>query len=179
MTTSTKLVSTDKCAICKKPAIIKSQIEVATKFGNIKRIITLECLHVRFEDKKVASNFKSIIFDGDANCAHDWNKTICSLCNAKRLYNYQIDGAKFLETANGRAALFDEMGIGKTIQALAYLKLHPEIRPFLWVTKAGIKFQHGKEIIRLLGRDALPQVIQTGKDILIPGMNIVASYSIF
>lgn len=98
---------------------------------------------------------------------------------SKRLYEYQIAGAKSLEHAQGRMAIFDEMGLGKTIQALAYLKFHPEIRPFLWITKSGIKFQHGKEIIRLLGKNDMPQVLMSGKDTLIPGMNVVASYDIF
>lgn len=178
MSTSLKLVNTDKCHVCKKPAIIKHQIEVPTKFGSVKRIITYECLHVRFEDK-VKSNFAALTFDGDPSCKHVWNKTICSICNAKKLYNFQIEGAKFLENANGRAALFDEMGIGKTIQALAYLWAHREVRPILWVTKSGIKFQHGKEMMRLLGKHEMPQVIMTGKDKLIPGMNVIASHSIF
>lgn len=179
---SNKLVA-NLCHICKKPAIIKSQVEIPTRFGNVKRIITYNCLHVKFEDSKGPSNFASLTFDGISTCNHKWgkerNRTKCELCDAKRLYEYQIEGAKKLEEANGKLAIFDEMGLGKTIQALAYLKFHPEVRPFLWITKAGIKFQHGKEIIRLLGKENLPQVITTGRDILIPGMNVVASYSIF
>lgn len=155
----------DKCPTCGKVAKEKWSKEV----GN-KRITLLECNHVITRTIEASSPFESITFDGDSNCKHDWNKTICVKCNAKKLYPYQIEGARFLEKANGRAAIFDEMGLGKTIQALAWVKYHPESGPFLFIVKSGIKFQWMKEIIRMLGMSHLPQVIQTSNDALIPGL---------
>jgi superfamily II DNA or RNA helicase len=169
----------DKCPTCGKVAKVLTRKEANTSSGR-KVVITYECFHVIIKDADSQSPFETITFDGDTNCKHEWNKTVCLKCNAKRLYPYQIEGARFLEKANGRAAVFDEMGLGKTIQALAYLKFNKtKAWPFLWVTKSGIKFQHGKEIIRVLGMEAFPQVLLTGKDKLIPGMNVVASYDIF
>ncbi len=169
----------DKCEVCGKVAKEKSRVEVKTSKGR-KVVITLECLHIQIKDADSSSAFDEIVFDGDIKCKHDWNKTICSKCSAKRLYQYQIDGARALERANGRLALFDEMGLGKTIQELAYLKFHEsDAWPFLWITKSGIKFQHAKEIIRLLGKRAFPQVVMNSKVTLIPGMNVVASYDVF
>jgi hypothetical protein len=173
---TTKFV--DKCKVCDKQAKIKSRVRVKTRNG-YKDVITLECLHVRIVNSDSQSPFEQITFDGISTCQHKWDKTVCLLCNAKRLYPFQIIGAQSLERANGRLAIFDEMGLGKTIQALAYLRYHPEQRPFLWITKSGIKFQHGKEIIRILGKQDMPQVLQGGKDVLIDGMNVVASYDIF
>ena len=62
------------------------------------------------------------------------------------------------------------MGLGKTVQTLAWIKYHPEAAPYLFIVKSGIKFQWMKEIIRWLGFDYIPQVIQTSRDYLLPGM---------
>ncbi len=168
----------DKCEVCNKVAKVKTRIQIRNKV-----IITLECGHVSFRDCVATSAFDSIIFDGDPKCKHVWGigkaRTTCGECGAHKLYDYQIIGAQALEKANGRMAIFDEMGLGKTLQSLAYLKFHPEAFPFLWVTKSGVKFQHGKEILRILGIKALPQVLQSGRDTLMSGMNVIASYDIF
>lgn len=168
-----------KCPVCGKDAKVKTQVEVDTSKGR-KKVITYECLHVVFEDSDSQSPFEKIIFDGDSFCNHQWDKTTCTKCQAHKLYPFQIEGARELERNNGRMAILDEPGLGKTIQALAYLKYHEEDGwPFLWVTKSGIKFQHGTEIIRILGKKAIPQVLRTGRDSLLPGMNVIASYDIF
>ena len=165
----------DKCEICGKVAKEKERVEVP---GFV--VITLECLHVILRRSDSKSRFEDLVFDGNKTCIHNWDKTICRNCNAKRLYKYQIEGARSLEKANGRLAIFDEMGLGKTIQALAYLKYNPECFPYLWVTKAGIKYQHAKEIIRVLGNEYFPQILQKGSDFLIPGMKgYLISYDLF
>lgn len=66
-----------------------------------------------------------------------------------------------------------------TIIALAYLLYHLEASPFLWVTRSGIKYQHAKEIVRILGKNAFPQIINSSKQGLIPDMSAVASYDVF
>jgi len=173
----------DHCPTCNKVAKIKSRKEVRTSAGR-KILIQLECNHFQFRDAESSSDFEDITFDGLHNCKHKWgsgkDRTTCLTCGAHRLYDFQIEGARFIERANGRAAIFDEMGLGKTLQPLAYLKFHEaDGWPFLWITKSGVKFQHTKEIIRILGRKAMPQVLFGGKDKLITGMNCVASYDIF
>ncbi len=168
-----------KCSVCSKTVAIRAQSDHVARSGKTKRMTTLECGHVTFSDVLPPSDYSTITFDGKIDCDHKWNKTVCITCGAKRLFQFQIDGALAIENANGRLAVFDEMGLGKTIQALAYLKLHPELRPFLWITKSGIKFQHGKEIMRVIGINDMPQVIMTGRDTLLEGMNVIASYSIF
>ncbi len=172
----------DKCEVCGKVAKVKSRVEVRTSAG-MKAVITLECLHVIFRDAESSSAFDLITFDGSPTCQHEWgtgkDRTTCAKCGAHKLYDYQITGAQALEKANGRLAIFDEMGLGKTLQSLAYLKFHPEAFPFLWITKSGVKYQHASEIIRILGKQAFPQILQSGKDKLINGMNVIASYDIF
>ena len=63
----------------------------------------------------------------------------------RELYPFQYVGVRFAELANGKALIGDDMGIGKTIQALAYTALHPEHHPVLVVCPANVKFNWLKE----------------------------------
>lgn len=45
------------------------------------------------------------------------------------LYPYQVAAVEFIERAGGRALVGDQMGLGKTPVAIAWLLLHPEARP--------------------------------------------------
>lgn len=173
----------DHCPTCGKVAKERDSHEVKTSKGWMK-VITLECLHVIFKECDSHSEFESITFDGNPSCSHTWGKdktrTKCTKCNAKRLYEYQIEGCKAIERANGKLGIFDEQGLGKTLEALGWLKFHPEAFPYGWVTRSGIKFQHAKEIVRILGKEYFPQVLMSGKDSFIPNMKgYLFSYDIF
>jgi SNF2 family DNA or RNA helicase len=75
--------------------------------------------------------------------------------------------------------VFDDMGLGKTVQALAVIKFHKEYTPTLYIVKSAIKFNWFKQIIRWLGPDYLPQVINTSKDYLFPNLkSYVISYDL-
>jgi len=80
----------------------------------------------------------------------------------------------FLEAAlsmNNGGACFDEMGLGKTIQAGAVVFFHPEMcNPTLWVVKSALKYQTSSFILNWMGDAHVPQIINTSKDWLIPGL---------
>lgn len=62
------------------------------------------------------------------------------------LRDYQKEGVNFLNVKNGRALIADEMGVGKTIQALAYCQLVKEEKPILIVTTGGSKLNWRNEV---------------------------------
>lgn len=88
------------------------------------------------------------------------------------LYPFQYTGVRYAEISNGRCLIGDDMGIGKTIQALAYVALHPEHHPVLVVAPANVKFNWLKETEKWIGSTYTSAVIRKGKD-PIPDTDIV------
>ena len=79
----------------------------------------------------------------------------------KELYPFQYAGVRFAELADGRCLIGDDMGIGKTMQAIAYAALHEEYWPVLVVCPANVKYNWLKEIQTWLP-DVTVQAIKTG-----------------
>jgi SNF2 family DNA or RNA helicase len=80
---------------------------------------------------------------------------------------------KFLEAGlavNKGAACFDDMGLGKTIQAGGVVYFNPQLWPVLWIVKSGLKYQTSSFILHWLGDAHVPQVINSSKDWLVPGL---------
>lgn len=177
----------DKCPECGKVAIEKFALDTIDRDGNQVKLITLACFHIIKKVIPRGTPFETMVSNGwkpeIAACKHDWptkeNKpedwqiNRCLKCGEFKLLPFQIDGAKFAESALSMqkgAGIFDDMGLGKTVQALAVLKYHKEYSPTLFIVKSGIKFQFFKEIIRWLGPDYLGQAISTSKDYVFPGL---------
>lgn len=148
-----------ECGKCGKVAVEKSRIN----FGG-KKIIYLECGHTSSEIIMKGADYSSIVSS-----------------DGRSLMPYQIDGVKFLEGSDARALLADEQGLGKTIQALALLKLHrDELIPAIIVCPTTVKLQWHHEIIRWCGvQGFLTQVIGSSKEIAAPGFDIyVTTYDL-
>ena len=109
---------------------------------NGKSVIRLSCNHLRVKEPLDPRD--------PANCES---------LDGKKLLGYQVDGVKFVEKSGGRCLIADEMRLGKTVQALTFLKLHPEQMPILCVVKSSIKIQWQREILRWCGEDAFAQII--------------------
>lgn len=148
-----------KCAVCAKIAIEASRIQ----FGAVK-LIKLECGHSVAEKSLTQSDYESIISS-----------------DGRKLMPYQIEGIRFLENSDARALLADEQGLGKTVQALALLKLHHEILlPCIIVCPTTVKLQWHHEVMRWCGvQGYLCQVIASGKEKAAPGFDIyVTTYDL-
>ena len=70
------------------------------------------------------------------------------------LYGFQRTGVNLLDAFDGRALLADDMGLGKSIQTLAYLDRHPEFRRTLVVCPAYLKWHWEKEAKLHIGLQA-------------------------
>jgi len=64
---------------------------------------------------------------------------------------YQIEALRFLEYRGGRGLIGDEMGTGKTVMALAWQAMKPELRPVLIVVMTTTKVQWYRQVRRWVG----------------------------
>jgi SWI/SNF-related matrix-associated actin-dependent regulator 1 of chromatin subfamily A len=146
------------CKECGKIAVEKSHIQ----FGG-KKIVYLECGHKTSEE------------------ILQTNVDIASILNGCKLMPYQVKGVEFLQKADAKALLADEQGLGKTIQALALLKLHrDELLPCIIASPTTVKLQWHHEILDKCGvQGFLTQVIASNKELAAPGFDIyVTTYDL-
>ncbi|CAI2373818.1 unnamed protein product [Moneuplotes crassus] len=82
------------------------------------------------------------------------------------LYDFQKEGVKFGLSKHGRFLLGDEMGVGKTIQAIAISFIYKDEWPLLIICPSTIKYLWRDEILRWLpGLDRSEiQVMRKGND---------------
>lgn len=154
------------CSVCGKKAKEVSH-EVT---GTVKKT-KLECGHYKFRTVPKATPYEEMIsLNADSNCKHEWKLNRCTKCPANRLFKFQVEGARFIESNFGKAGVFDQQGLGKTIQALAYLKYHEEAFPVLFIVKSALKYQWMDEILKWLGPKYLPQVLNSGKELPFRGL---------
>lgn len=83
--------------------------------------------------------------------------------NGKEMMPFQSAGLEFVEATGGNALIADQMGLGKTVQALSYLALHPKMRPAVIVCPASLKLNWEREAESWLETDDKIDVIQGGK----------------
>jgi len=81
------------------------------------------------------------------------------LVDNQELRPFQELGIAYIEKANGRGIIGDVMGLGKTVQALGWLSLHPEALPALVICPANVKYNWEREVKKWLGDDFKVKVI--------------------
>ena len=67
---------------------------------------------------------------------------------AKFMRSYQVEGVLKIEAWRGRVLLADSMGLGKSLQALAWASAHPEARPVVVVCPSCAKLNWADEIAK-------------------------------
>lgn len=187
----------DHCPDCGKVAEELFNIESIDKDGNTVRLITLKCFHIIKKIIPRGTPFETFMSFGwreDVKvCKHEWataeqceqfgfQKNQCVKCQQYKLMNFQITGAQAAESGlsiQKGFGIFDDMGLGKTVQSLAVVKFHSEYTPTLYIVKSAITYQWFKAIITWLGPDYMPQIIRTGKDVILPGLkSYIISYDL-
>lgn len=155
-----------ECKVCKKIAVEESR----TKLGR-STLIKLACGHLLTKQSFILDqkSYDSVIFSDGA-----------------KPRPYQFDAIRFAEESSFRCIIADEQGLGKTIEALSLLRLHPDLLlPAIIVCPTTIKRQFMHEIHRIcalngaLDTKYLTQVIQSGKEKAMPGFQIyIVTYDI-
>lgn len=155
----------EKCSTCGKVA---KEVKHTEKNGW--KTTYLECGHFFQRKLPKATPFEDIIsHDATEGCIHEWNLNRCTKCPAAKLFKFQVDGVRNIESSFGRHGLFDEQGLGKTVQSLAYLRYHPECFPVLLIVKSAIKYQWSSEIMRWVSPDIIPQIFGSGSEKAVKG----------
>lgn len=169
----------EKCPSCGKVAVERFAINGVDRQGNQVKMITLECFHIITKIIPKATPFESMVSNDwkpeIKSCFHKWNKNQCELCGEFKLFNFQVVGARFAESALAMqkgVLIADDMGLGKTVQGLAILKYCKQYTKTMVVTKSAIKFQWFKQAVRWLGPDYIAQVISTSRDYLYPNLKL-------
>lgn len=95
----------------------------------------------------------------------------------RELFPFQYTGVRFAELAGGKALIGDDMGIGKTMQAIAYCALHQEHWPVLVVCPAIVKYNWLKELRTWLPQHP-SQVVKNGKHEIVDSDFTVINYDL-
>lgn len=146
-----------ECPKCQKIAIESSRFKLGKTL-----IIRLACGHT-LHSETLASDTKAY----DSIISTDG-------CKPRQ---YQLDAIQFAEESDVRCIIADEQGLGKTIQSLSLLRLHPaKLLPAVIVAPTTVKLQWMREIHRWCGdaknKQFFTQIINSGKERAMPGFQI-------
>jgi len=171
----------DKCDECGKVAKTVSEfMHECDDFHPDIKVMELECGHYVVRSIPKGTPFHTMQTGGNVLCFHVWDKNTCTLCGRNQPYAFQLDGMRFGEAAlavNHGVAIFDEMGLGKTIQAHGIVKFNKSLWPCLWIVKSGLKYQTAHSLMRWMGNEHIPQIIESSSETLIPGLkNYIVGY---
>ena len=152
-------------------------IEVATK--------AKELNYIKYRETTTKSDNKKVTKNITIDFTKDQEKNLESLRPnfLQALYDFQKEGIKFGLERKGRILLADEMGVGKTVQALGISLLFKEDWPILIICPSSLKFVWRDEILKWIpdiNDDKINiQIFKTSKDLFKCGVKIyIMSYDL-
>ena len=96
---------------------------------------------------------------------------------SQTLLPFQIEGVKFVVRRNGRALIGDEMGCGKTLQAIAVLQHYQNLWPALILVPPSLVDQWARELREHVDLNASDlKIVKKGNDV-ISGKICIVSYT--
>lgn len=93
------------------------------------------------------------------------------------LYPFQRIGIEYIESHNGRALVADEQGLGKTVEALGWLRCRPDARPAVVACPASLKLNWEREAHRWCPDDSV-QVVNGREQVNITASVVIVNYDI-
>jgi len=96
----------------------------------------------------------------------------------KGLFPFQAEDIAAIEKFNGSVLIGNEMGTGKTIEALSYLKLHLELRPALIVCPNSLKLNWAEESKKWISKEKGIQVLSSKTEIDLSNSIFIINYDI-
>ncbi len=96
----------------------------------------------------------------------------------RELFPFQYVGVRFVQLAEGRALIGDDMGVGKTIQAIAYTALNQDKLPALVVCPSNVKYNWEKEFNAWLPNLSVSVVEGRSKGIIQDTDVVICNYDI-
>ena len=151
-------------------------LEVSTKAEEIN--------YIKYRETITKSNKKSTK-EIKLDFTKDPQKSIDSLSDKflQALYDFQKDGIKFGIERKGRILLADEMGVGKTVQAIGIALMYKEEWPVLIICPSSLKFVWRDEILKWIpdiNDDKINiQIFKSSKDYFKCGVKIyIMSYDL-
>lgn len=139
-----------------------------TTFSRLNLVVTPEAVAALTTAQSLGKMSSAV----DASDDSVKQKINAALPDGQRLYPFQYAGVEFVDKAGGRVLISDEMGLGKSIETLAYLALHPEQRPAVLVVPAVVTGNWRREANAWIPKDQI-QVLKTGKDEISPTATVL------
>ncbi len=92
---------------------------------------------------------------------------------------YQKEGVAFVEQKGGRALIADDMGIGKTLQAIAWTRVNPKINlPVIIVCPASVKYHWKDQLFKWVSDKLTVQVYEGKKNNFVKADYHIVNYDI-
>tara|TARA_R100000005_G_C4995759_1_gene202648 strand:- start:1312 stop:3147 length:1836 start_codon:yes stop_codon:yes gene_type:complete len=103
-------------------------------------------IHTYMEERAKRVAISGAASLSDTNTVEEMQEALAEVFpEGYELYPFQYVGVQFAQLAGGRCLIGDDMGIGKTIQAIAHIGLNQDKLPALIVVPASVKYNWLKE----------------------------------
>ena len=145
----------------------------------VEALETIPQIHTAMEEraKRIAISGASALDDGEM-VAQMRDELAKHFPKGRELFPFQYVGVRFAQLAEGRALIGDDMGVGKTIQAIAYTALNQDKLPALVVCPSNVKYNWQNEFNAWLPNLSVSVVEGRSKGIIQDTDVVICNYDI-
>ena len=145
----------------------------------VEALETIPQIHTAMEEraKRIAISGASALDDGEM-VGQMRDELAKHFPEGRELFPFQYVGVRFAQLAEGRALIGDDMGVGKTIQAIAYTALNQDKLPALVVCPSNVKYNWQNEFNAWLPNLSVSVVEGRSKGIIEDTDVVICNYDI-